>query len=163
MSFFLSWDYGFRTELLLLSLITYTKKDNSLMVQGTRIGGKKRQRKKKLYKYIYRKKNKHDNQQMVESNSAEYFNVTVLCRRFWRRKVHLIWGSPVASAMLHLHPVLRVTGGRRLLPQRRKDPVPWLSQQPIREPLPFPSVSHWLNLLTPCHSISTTPRYYRGS
>lgn len=53
------------------------------------------------------------------------------CPRFWRRKVHLIWGSPVASAMLHLLPVLCLTGGRRLFPYRWQDLVPWMQQQPL--------------------------------
>ncbi|XP_075907033.1 four and a half LIM domains protein 3 isoform X2 [Nelusetta ayraudi] len=51
--------------------------------------------------------------------------------RFRRRKVHLIRGSPVAPAVLHLLPVLRLAGGRRLLPRRRQDPVPRMQQQPI--------------------------------
>lgn len=53
------------------------------------------------------------------------------CPRFWRRKVHLIWGSPMASAMLHLLPVLGLTGGRRVFPYRRQDLVPWMQQQPL--------------------------------
>lgn len=53
------------------------------------------------------------------------------CPRFWRRKVHLVWGPPVASAMLHLLPVLRLTGGRRLFPYRGQDLVPWMQQQPL--------------------------------
>lgn len=60
--------------------------------------------------------------------------------RFWRWKVHLIWGSPVASAMFHLLPVLCFTGGCRLFPWRWQDLMPWLQQQPIKKPLthPFP-------------------------
>lgn len=51
-----------------------------------------------------------------------------LSPRFRRRKVHLIRGSPVAPALLHLLPVLRLTGGCRLLPRRRQDPVPRMQQ-----------------------------------
>lgn len=53
------------------------------------------------------------------------------CPRFWRRKVHLIWGSPMASALLHLLPVLGLTGGRRFFPYRGQDLVPWMQQQPL--------------------------------
>lgn len=54
-----------------------------------------------------------------------------LLSRFWRRKVHLIWRTPVASAMFHLLPVCRLARGRRLFPRGWQDPVPRLPQQPI--------------------------------
>lgn len=74
--------------------------------------------------------------------------------RFRRREVHLIRGSPVAPAVFHLLPVLRLTGGRWLLPKRRQDPVPRMQQQPIERgthlcPRPPP--------YTLCHSILRTP------
>lgn len=74
------------------------------------------------------------------------------CPRFWRRKVHLIWGPPVASAMLHLLPVLRLAGGRRLFPYRWQDLVPWMQQQPlhaIEKLLPMYSPLPWRNV---CYS-----------
>lgn len=86
------------------------------------------------------------------------------CPRFWRRKVHLIWGPPVASAMLHLLPVLRLTGGRRLFPYRWQDLVPWMQQQPlhaIEKLLPMYSPLPWLNV---CYSSREwrSPDHYWG-
>lgn len=53
------------------------------------------------------------------------------CPRFWRRKVHLVWGPPMASAVLHLLPVLSLAGGRWFFPERGQDLVPWMQQQPL--------------------------------
>lgn len=78
------------------------------------------------------------------------FLVPPSCPRFWRRKIHLIWGTPVASAVLHLLPVLRLTGGRRLFPRWWQDLVPWLQQQPIEQSFTTFSPFLWLTF----HSLS---------
>ncbi|TNN89078.1 Four and a half LIM domains protein 3 [Liparis tanakae] len=79
-------------------------------------------------------------------------------KKLRRRKVHLVRGTPVAPAMLHLLPVLRLTGGRRLFPRwPREDPVPRLQQQPIERSL-RPHRHPSLDLpVTRRHSVSRTP------
>lgn len=58
----------------------------------------------------------------------------------------------MAPAVLHLLPVLRLTGGRRLLSRWRQDPVPRMQQQPIER-----VARRRLQTFTLRHSILRTP------
>lgn len=75
--------------------------------------------------------------------------------RLWWWKVHLVRGTAMAPALLHLLSMLRVAGGCRLLPRARWDPLSQLQQQPIERSthphtlLPYTRIRLYFTLLCP--------------
>lgn len=86
--------------------------------------------------------------------SYKYLTRFLFPYRFWWRKVHLVWGTAMAPALLHLLSMLRVPGGCRLLSRARWDPLSQLQQQPIEPPsthltFPYTYIRLYFTLLCP--------------
>lgn len=64
--------------------------------------------------------------------------------RLWRRKVHLIWRSSVASAVFHLLAVLCFACWCWVFPWWWQNLMPWLPHQPIEHS--FPKIPHFPQL-----------------
>lgn len=98
---------------------------------------------------VWELSNKHAEGALI-CKICKYVDLCLDVCRSGRGQVHLFWGAPVAQRVLHLHAVLRVTGGTRLPHPAWQHLVHWLWQGEVT----FPWKGHCYNKSSNCASMN---------